>query len=234
VNTILIFRHIACEGPGYLADFFHANNIQFKIVCIDKGEPVPASLDSIGGLVFMGGPMSVNDPLSWVGAECELIRNAHAAGIPVLGHCLGGQLISKALGGMIKANQVREIGWFQVSGYENENARRWLDGLPEEFFAFHLHSETFTIPEGATPLLHSQYCHHQAFAMDGTLALRCHIEVNANMVREWVQVYQDDLKQPSGSVQSVAEILRDLDKRISGMQDAAEKLYGRWIEGIQS
>lgn len=177
--------------------------------------------------------MSVNDPLPWAGAECELIRHAHAAGIPVLGHCLGGQLVSKALGGMIKVNPVQEIGWFQVSGYENETARRWLDGLSVAFCAFHLHGETFTIPEGAAPLLHSQYCHHQAFAIDRTLALQCHIEVNANMVREWVQVYQDDLKQPSESVQSVAEILRDLDNRVSGMQDVADKLYSRWIEGVQ-
>ncbi|OGT30489.1 MAG: hypothetical protein A2W28_07595 [Gammaproteobacteria bacterium RBG_16_51_14] len=230
MNPILIFRHIECEGPGYLADFLHARGIRFRLVCLDRGESVPVSLAGIGGLVFMGGPMSVHDPLPWINAELELIRHAHQKDIPVLGHCLGGQLISKALGGRITANPVREIGWFPVTGHSAAAAVRWLDGLPAEFCAFHMHGERFTLPKGTVPLLTSRFCSLQAFVKGNTLAIQCHMEVTAAMIEEWLQVYHKELGQPSESVQTMAEIRHDLDRRVADLHQIAEKIYARWID----
>ena len=230
MNPILIFRHIECEGPGYLADFLHARGIRFRLVCLDRGESVPASLAGIGGLVFMGGSMSVHDPLPWINAELELIRHAHQKGIPVLGHCLGGQLISKALGGRITANPVREIGWFPVTGHVAAASVLWLDGLPAEFCAFHMHGERFTLPKGAVPLLTSRFCSLQAFVKGNTLAIQCHMEVTVAMIEEWLQVYHKELGQPSESVQTMAEIRHDLDRRVTDLHQIAEKLYVRWID----
>ena len=232
MNPILVFRHIECEGPGYLADFLGANNVPFQLVCIDSGEAVPDSLDSIGGLVFMGGPMSVNDALPWIEAELNLIRHAHQYGIPVLGHCLGGQLVAKALGGEVLKNKVQETGWFPVSSYDDCLPSHWLTGLPEKFNAFHLHGETFTIPEGATPLFRSQFCPQQAFVKGNSLALQFHVEVTKDMVKDWVSVYQKDLEQPSESIQSRNEILRDLDKRVAEVHQIAKTLYTHWLDNV--
>ena len=114
MRPLTIFRHIACEGPAYLAAVLDRHAIPWQLVKIDENEPVPDTLDDCSGLVFMGGPMSVNDPLPWIERELSLIRRAQAENMPVLGHCLGGQLICKALGGTISANPVKEIGWHRL------------------------------------------------------------------------------------------------------------------------
>jgi GMP synthase-like glutamine amidotransferase len=97
MKPVAIFRHIPIEGPGYFATFLDNNHIPWRLIKIDAGEKPPASIDEFSGLVFMGGTMSVNDDLPWIGQELSLIRQAVAADVPVLGHCLGGQLMAKAL-----------------------------------------------------------------------------------------------------------------------------------------
>ena len=232
MKPVLIFRHIACEGPGYLADFLDSHHISHEIICIDEGQPVPESLDKCSGLVFMGGPMSVNDPLPWIDAELDLIDKAQQAGMPVLGHCLGAQLISKALGGEIHDNLVREIGWFEVQKYESCLANYWLQELPETIEVFHMHGEKFSIPVGAALLLKSQFCENQAFSIGNTLALQFHVEVTEQLVREWVDYYKEDLANPSASVQSGDEIINELKSRIANVNKIAESLYTVWIKNL--
>ena len=99
MKPVAIFRHSPTEGPGYFATFLEGHGIAWELIPVDAGAPVPTSPEAYAGLCFMGGPMSVNDPLPWIDHTCALIRSAVAAGIPVLGHCLGGQLMAKALGG---------------------------------------------------------------------------------------------------------------------------------------
>jgi GMP synthase-like glutamine amidotransferase len=114
MKPIYIFRHQEYEGPGYLQQVLHQHQLPYQIFYIDQGETVPSNIEHCSALVFMGGPMSVNDELPWIAPELHLIRDAVAKHLPVLGHCLGGQLISKALGGKITANAVKEIGWLPV------------------------------------------------------------------------------------------------------------------------
>ena len=133
MKPILIFRHIACEGPGYLGAYLPYRAIPFQTICLGQGVEVPEDPGASSGLVFMGGPMCVNDPLPCLEKEMQLIRMAHQENIPVLGHCLGGQLISKALGGEITSIPVPEMGWYPVTGYANEVSMDWLKELPEKF-----------------------------------------------------------------------------------------------------
>lgn len=221
------------EGPGYFTEFLNRHAIPYRLVKIDKREPLPTSIDEFAGLVFMGGPMSVNDPLPWIPQAVALIQQAVQAKRPVLGHCLGGQLISKALGGEVKPNSQREIGWFPVQAEDNLEARAWLEGLPAEFEVFHWHAETFSIPRGATRILKSRACDNQAFVIGNTLALQCHVEMTADMVRDWTQSAAE-LAKPGGTVQSRAEILADLEQRIARLRRAADAIYTRWIEGLSS
>jgi GMP synthase-like glutamine amidotransferase len=232
MKPIRIFRHITCEGPGYLASFLENYNIPFELVRIDKGESPPPQIDDVSALVFMGGPMSVNDDLAWIHQELALIQKAVASGLPVLGHCLGGQLISKALGGHISANPVKEIGWLPIQKIENEQANDWLKDFQDDSLAFHWHGETFSIPDAATPILKSRHCAHQGFVIGNTLALQCHIEMTSEMVREWASRYEDELADPSDTVQSRETITTDLEKKVQQLQQTANTLYQRWLRPI--
>lgn len=232
MKPIAIFRHLACEGPGYFAEFLQKHQLEFTLIRIDQGEVVPNSTDTYSALVFMGGPMSVNDDLPWINKELELIRQATQKNMPVLGHCLGGQLICKALGGEVTANQVKEIGWHHVQTLKNTASDKWLNKLPNEFEAFHWHGETFSIPEGANPILKSEYCDHQAFVMQNTLALQCHVEMTADLVSEWSREYADELATTTESVQSAEMINSDLTQRIIKLNQIADEFYLQWIKPL--
>ncbi len=232
MNPVWIFRHIECEGPGYLEVVLKRHKIPFELIAIDQQAPVPSSIDNCSGLVFMGGNMSVNDDLPWIAQELALIRQADEQSLPVLGHCLGGQLISKALGGNITANAVKEMGWHPVQRIESPEANSWLTTSAHEFEGFHWHGETFSIPTGATPILKSRYCENQAFVKGNILALQCHIEMYANMVTEWAQLYAHEINNLSASVQSAEQMAEQLDARIDAMQEVADALYMRWLRPI--
>ena len=229
MRPLAIFRHIACEGPGYLAEVLERHAIPWRLLKVDEGEAIPDTLDDYSGLVFMGGPMSVNDSAPWIEQELALIRVAQAAGMPVLGHCLGGQLISKALGGSVGANPVKEIGWHSVRKCGTPAAASWLAGLPDETILFHWHGETFSLPEDAELILENDNCTHQAFALGNTLALQCHVEMLTPMVSEWATLYGHELEETGSTVQSAAQMTADLPARIDAAQQFADQLYRRWL-----
>lgn len=231
MRPIRIFRHAAGEGPGYLSEFLNRHSIPYELVRIDKGEAVPRTIDDVSGLVFMGGPMSVNDPLAWIAEELKLIQQAAEARLPLLGHCLGGQLISKALGGTVSANPVQEIGWHPVQIIDAPTSRDWLASLPASFQAFHWHGETFTIPAGATPILRSQYCESQGFVTDNTLALQCHVEMTGGLVCDWAEAARAELV-PSASVQTAQQMMQDLAHRVKELNRIADVLYTRWLRPL--
>ena len=232
MKPIAIFRHLECEGPGYFADFLAKHKIGHSLIRIDQSDNVPDSIDNFSALVFMGGPMSVNDPLPWIEKELSLIQQAAQAKMPVLGHCLGGQLICKALGGRVGANHEKEIGWHEVQRIENNIANNWLSELPKHFQAFHWHGETFSIPENATAILKSDLCAHQAFAMDNILALQCHVEMTGEMVKEWAREYANELATPTVGIQSADEIIRNAETKTAALNRAADTLYQRWLEPL--
>jgi len=233
MKPIAIFRHTSTEGPGYLAEFLDERKIPWQLVAIDAGDAVPRSASAYSGLVFMGGPMSVNDELPWILPMLALIRDAVAKDIPVLGHCLGGQLISKALGGVVSRNPVKEIGWGEVAVSDNDIAHSWF-GSVQNFQAFHWHGETFSLPHGATHLLSSAYCTNQAYVIGKHLALQCHIEMTAAMIASWCEIGAEEVVASSLSpaVQSVQVMQQQMAEKLPQLQEVAEQLYGKWIQGL--
>jgi GMP synthase-like glutamine amidotransferase len=234
MQEILIFRHAPHEGPGYLANYLDRRRLSYRLVRIDQNDAIPTSIDGVAGFVFMGGPMSVNDPLPWIPKVTKIIQQAVAANVPVLGHCLGGQLISKALGGVITKNPVKEMGWLPVQRVDsNDTARDWLGDLPPEFEMLHWHGETFSIPPGATRILASRDCANQAFVIGKTLAFQCHVEMTTDMVREWVRVGGDELSPVCATVQNPQIMVADLDAHVQRLQRIADKFYDRWTQGLR-
>ncbi len=236
MKPVAIFRHSASEGPGYFATYLEARRLPYSLIKIDQGESVPENPAGFAGLVFMGGPMSVNDPLPWIEAECDLIGQAVRSDIPVLGHCLGGQLIAKALGGAVTGNPVKEIGWGKILVAEDAAASRWF-GNPGEVLAFHWHGETFAIPGGARALASSEHCAHQAFALGPHLALQCHVEMTRELVQDWCREWDRELASLAArlaSVQTPQEMQRDLQTRLAELHRVADRLYDRWVQGIRT
>ncbi|MEO8039350.1 MAG: type 1 glutamine amidotransferase [Betaproteobacteria bacterium] len=232
MKPIAIFRHSPTEGPGYFGEFLHARNIPWKLIAVDSGEPVPAAPEVYGGLVFMGGPMSVNDDLPWIPPVLTLIRQAAAADIPTLGHCLGGQLISKALGGVVSANPTKEIGWGEICIEDNPVARAWF-GEIRSFESFHWHGETFSLPPDAVKLMSSAYCVNQGFALGPHLGMQCHVEMTERMIDFWCRDGQAEITASRGpSVQTEEQMKTDAQHKLDALHGVARKLYERWLEAV--
>ncbi len=235
MKPVAIFRHAATEGPGYLSEFLDEHHIPWRLIAIDRGEAVPESVVDYSGLAFMGGPMSVNDDLPWIAGELELIRDAVARDIPVIGHCLGGQLMSKALGARVARNSVKEIGWGRVEIADNEIARSWFGDI-KTFDAFHWHGETFDLPTGAVHLLSSAHCVNQGYAQGKHLALQCHVEMTEEMISSWCEVGAEEVSGAidSPAVQSQDEMRRQMADRLPQLHEVARRIYARWTKGLYS
>lgn len=235
MKPVVVFRHALAEGAGYLGALLTEKAIPWHMVRIDQGEHVPDDARAFSGIVLMGGPMSVNDDLPWIPRLLALVQHAVSEDVPVLGHCLGGQLMSKALGARVGRNPVKEIGWGEVQVSETEEARKWFGGL-RRMQAFHWHGETFDLPAGATHILSSAHCPNQAYSLGKHLAFQCHIEMTADMVRTWCEVGADEIAEAidSPGVQSIDDIHADLGARVAQLNAHARLVYERWITGLKA
>jgi len=203
------------------------------MIKVDTGEAVPSDPRAFSGLALMGGPMSVNDDLPWIAPVLQLVRNSVDAGVPVLGHCLGGQLMSAALGGAVSRNPVKEIGWGEVVVAGTTLAQRWFGHAAQSFVAFHWHGETFTIPPGAERVLTNRHCENQAFVLGKHLGMQCHVEMTAEMIDAWCASGAREISRShSPAVQSVAAIKCDLEPRLQALHRIADEVYALWIRGL--
>jgi GMP synthase-like glutamine amidotransferase len=237
MKPVAIFCFSPTDGPGYFATFLDSCGIPWTIFKLHAGEVVPADLSSYSGFVFMGGPMSVNDDLPWNPPILELIREAVRNDQPCLGHCLGGQLISKALGGTVTKNPVKEIGWGQVEAVNNAAAKEWLDDI-SRFTAFQWHGETFSVPLGAERILVGAYCENQAFVLGKHLAIQCHIEMTAETIEIWctdgAREIEDEVSQHRAvAVQNPEQIRAAMPGSLPGLNAIARKLYEKWVRGLE-
>lgn len=235
MQPVALFRHTPTEGPGYFAIFLEKHGVPWRLIAIDEGEPIPSDASVYSGLCFMGGPMSVNDALPWIEPACALIRDAVAKGIPVIGHCLGGQLLSKALGGVVTRNPVKEIGWGEALAEDNDSARTWLGKhASQTATVFQWHGETFSIPPGATRILGNDYCANQMFVLGPHLGMQCHVEMMPEMIATWSCQGAEEaaavIHQPS--VQTPKQMLDDTPSRLPVMRKLADQIYFKWISGF--
>lgn len=235
MKPVAVFRFSRSEGPGYLAQFLASRDIPWEVIRVDEGAAIPADPQQYSGIAMMGGPMSVNDPLPWIAPLLELIRRADAAGVPMIGHCLGGQLMSKAFGGSVTDNTCHEMGWQPLEVVNPAAAADWLGDIGA-FVTFQWHYQTFSIPAGATRVLRNDYCENQAYVMGKHIGFQCHIEMTAELVQAWCAQDGDEIRalaaQPS--VQRVEDILSDLDSKVGSLNRVADRIYTRWVGGLKA
>jgi GMP synthase-like glutamine amidotransferase len=233
VKPVAICRFAPHEGPGYFGAYLTAHSIPWRVVKLDEREMLPAA-GAISGLAMMGGAMSVNDDLPWIAPVLELVRRSIASEVPVIGHCLGGQLLAKALGADVKSNPVKEIGWGDVHVVDARLAADW--GAPATFLSYHWHGETFSMPSGAVRIWSSAHCENQAFVYGNSIGMQCHIEMTKDMIEAWCATGVQEIEESIGrspAVQSPAAMLEDVTAKLKRLHGVADRVYGRWLRGLE-
>jgi len=233
MRPVAVLRFSPTEGPAYFAEWLDRRGLPWTLVALDAAAAVPADPRAFAGIAMMGGPMSVNDDERWVAPVCELLRNAVARGVPVLGHCLGGQLLAKALGAPVKRAPVAEIGWIDVQATDTDAQRKWFGGR-DRFTTFQWHYDAFALPPRATRVLTNAFNANQGYLVDDRhIGLQCHIEMTPELVATWLASGGGELPSTSsGAVQSADDIRRDLPARIEALHALADDVYGRWASGL--
>lgn len=233
MRPVAIFRFSPTEGPAYFADWLDARGLPWQLFALDAGVAVPADPRAFAGIGMMGGPMSVNDGLPWVAPLNALLRAAVRADVPVIGHCLGGQLLAQALGAPVTRAPVAEIGWVDVAVCDVAARTEWFGGR-SAFTTFQWHYDAFALPPGATRVLTNAFNANQAYVLaDRHIGFQCHIEMTRELVETWLATGASELPaQSSAAVQSAEDIRRDLDARVAGLGAIAAAVYARWARGL--
>ena len=231
-QPVLILQNLTADGPGCLGTWLADKGIAFDVFNTEGGDAYPWSIAGYRALAVMGGEMSANDELPSLRQVERLILQAMDADIPVIGHCLGGQLMARALGAKVVASPKPEIGWRALQVADTPVARGWF-GEPGERTVFQWHGESFGLPIGAEPLASSAACPHQAFAIGRHLAMQFHVELDATKLAAWSASVDPSYLRLQGehpvNVQTGAAMRAQAAAALPAQQRLAERLYGRWL-----
>ena len=232
MRPVLILQHQTPERPAYLVTWLMQHNVPYETRCAGAGQEFPQSIEPYSALAVMGGGMSANDPLLSNRQAEILILQAMRLDRPVIGHCLGGQLMSRALGGTISTSPQPEIGWQPIEYVDAPEVATWFGTNPTPR-VIQWHYETFSIPTGATRLATSTACPNQAWSMGPHLAMQFHIEMDEIKAREWAM--DEDPKWAAAraqyvSVQDRDGILNGIEPNLSQHQATADHIYRTWLK----
>lgn len=218
MSNVLVIQNTLLEGTGVLGELLSSDG--FKIVQIlAKNEKLPKNDYAI--LVVLGAPQSANDNLSYLKDEERLIQDFVSQEKPVLGICLGSQLIAKAFGAKVYRAEKKEIGFYHDLVIDNSNSKLF-SGFENPFTVFHWHGETFDLPKNAVRLAHSNNI-NQAFQLDSAIGLQFHLEVDSKMINLWLDKTHEKLEKISYI--HPEKIRQDIDENISTVSKNMEIFY---------
>jgi GMP synthase (glutamine-hydrolysing) len=229
---VLVLQHLFEDGLGFLGEWLDAQGIAWHLRCAEAGDLYPDSVRGYKGLAVLGGAWSANDERTTLRQAESLIREADALGIPVIGHCLGGQLMARAFGGRVEPLPQPEIGWWPITHSGSTAAREWFgdERMPT---VYQWHQDGFVaLPPGAEPLATSAVCAHQAFAIGPHLAMQFHIEITPDKIKHWLEkpgeAYVVKVLLHRDSVQDPASMNAATARHLAGSQALADRIYRAW------
>ncbi len=230
---VYVFQHIACEDLGTFASVLAERGLQAEYVRLFASAPIPDDWAAARALIFLGGPMSVNDEraYSYLAVEKAVIRATLGQGKPILGVCLGAQLLAAAAGSRVYPATRPEIGWEPITLTADGRHDPLLSGLADLAAVFHWHGETFDLPAGATHLAFSAVTQNQAFRLGScAYGLQFHLEVDAGMIEAWARAYRQDLGPHAEA--ATQRIVRDTVLHADALRVAARQVMNRFLDHV--
>jgi GMP synthase (glutamine-hydrolysing) len=218
--NVFILEHEKSEGPGIFEPLLVEHGLSFKRLRLFKGEVIPSD-ERPNGILIMGGSMNVYEEGSYpfLAQETAFIQQCITEQVPLLGICLGAQLIAKACGAKVFKAPVRETGWFTVRLTDSGACDPLLKGFPPQFSVFQFHEDTFEIPHGAVHIIDAPHCPSQGFRIgDYIYGLQFHLESTREMVYEWI-----DKEGCRG------KILADTDRNIAACHRLGREFFNRFL-----
>jgi GMP synthase (glutamine-hydrolysing) len=234
MSPVLILQHLSTDGPAYLGTWLRCRQIAHVVLNTQAGDEFPVSMDGYSALAILGGEMSANDPLPSLRRAEVLIRDAMACERPVIGHCLGGQLMARALGAPVTVSPAPEIGWQPLQVADDDAARDWFGHVgPRQVFQWH--EEAFGLPAGAVALASSAACPNQAFAIGGNLAMQFHLELDEEKLCRWAQLDTPTYRAQQhrhDTVQSGDQMCAAMPGHLPAQQALADRIYAHWLASV--
>ena len=230
MEEVLIFQHDPFEDLGFFAEVLEKQRANYRTIRLFHGEMPAEDWEHIGALIVLGGPMSVADEeqypfLRW---EKTIIRAAIDEAVPLLGVCLGAQLIATALGAPVCHGPVKEIGWYPISITPHGQVDSSLGYLSETATVFQWHGDGFDLPAGAVRLASSAYYENQAFRIGRNIyGLQFHLEVTSRMIERWIDERSKEVAQlPYIHLEKIAS---DTENYMPTLHYYAEKFLSEFI-----
>ena len=234
--SVLVFQHVATEGLGIIDKALKQKRVAADFIKIFKGERIPNNIHGYDGLIVLGGPMGVyeEDIYPFIKDAVLLIKSALKNDVPILGICLGSQLLAKAAGADVYKGKKKEIGWYKVQLTDEGKRDGLFIGLPDEFTVFQWHGDTFDMgadlkSDPSSCLASSELFPHQIIKVGkNAYGLQFHLEVTEEMIREWIDVNGKEL----ASVQSYInpqEILKATPRYIETIHTYGETVFSRFF-----
>jgi GMP synthase (glutamine-hydrolysing) len=231
---VLVLQHIACEPPGVFEDVLRERAVELHRVELDEGEQLP-DWRAFDAIVAMGGPMSVNDDaeLPWLAEEKRTIGEAVREGTPYWGVCLGVQLLAASLGARVYPGPEPEVGLLPVDLTDQGRADPVFGSVPRDLVTLQWHGDTFDLPTGAVRLASSPAYANQAFRFERAYGVQFHLEVSAEMAREWADVpeYVASLERTLGADGAPA-FLAAIEQNADAMRSQGRTLFERWLDRV--
>lgn len=230
MKHVIVLQHAGCEAPGLIAEAVERKGVEIKTVRGFDGEAVPEEMGAAAGLVIMGGPMGVyeTDRFPFLRQELRLIESALREEKPVLGVCLGSQLLASALGDEVRRGMQKEIGWREVRLTDEAASDPLMQGLKREFTAWHWHGDVYGLPAGCVRLASSTLTSVQAIRYGSkAYGLLFHLEITPEILSGMVQTFADELKEEGIDA---ATLSREGATHLAPLAAMGKQVFRRWAE----